>query len=154
LAAQDYAHSTAPNRRFADLVTQRLVKAMLAKEPAPYSDDELATIATHCNERESAARKVERAMVKRIAAVALAGDVGKSFHGVITGANDKGTYVRIFDPPVEGKIVSGANGLDVGDTVDVTLVHTDPQHAFIDFSHVNTNGKTPAVRGQPVGHSH
>ena len=135
LAAQDYAHSTAPNRRFADLVTQRVVKAWLAGEAAPYSDDELAAIAAHCNERESAARKVERAMVKRIAAVALAASVGKTFHGVITGANDKGTYVRVFDPPVEGKIVKGANGLDVGDTVDVTLVHTDPQHAFIDFAH-------------------
>jgi VacB/RNase II family 3'-5' exoribonuclease len=153
LAAQDYAHSTAPNRRFADLVTQRLVKAMLAKDPAPYTDDELATIATHCNERESAARKVERAMVKRIAAVALAGSVGKSFHGVITGASDKGTYVRVFDPPVEGKIVKGANGLDVGDTVDVTLLHTDPQHAFIDFSHGNANGGKPAAAGHPVGHS-
>ena len=135
LAAQDYAHSTAPNRRFADLVTQRVVKAMLAGEAAPYSDEELATIATHCNERESAARKVERAMVKRIAAVALAGSIGKTFHGVITGANDRGTFVRVFDPPVEGKIVRGANGLDVGDTVDVTLLHTDPQHAFIDFAH-------------------
>jgi exoribonuclease II len=135
LATQDYAHSTAPNRRFADLVTQRVVKAWLANEPPPYSDDELAAIAAHCNERESAARKVERAMVKRIAAVALAGSIGKTFHGVITGANDKGTYVRVFDPPVEGKIVKGANGLDVGDTVDVTLLHTDPQHAFIDFGH-------------------
>jgi VacB/RNase II family 3'-5' exoribonuclease len=135
LAAQDYAHSTAPNRRFADLVTQRVVKAMLAGEAAPYSDEELAAIAAHCNERESAARKVERAMVKRIAAVALAGSIGKTFHGVITGANDRGTFVRVFDPPVEGKIVRGANGLDVGDMVDVTLVHTDPQHAFIDFAH-------------------
>jgi exoribonuclease-2 len=135
LATQDYAHSTAPNRRFADLVTQRVVKAWLAGEAPPYSDDELAAIATHCNERESAARKVERAMVKRVAAVALAGSVGKTFHGVITGANDKGTYVRVFDPPVEGKIVRGANGLDVGDTVDVRLLHTDPQHAFIDFGH-------------------
>ena len=135
LATQDYAHSTAPNRRFADLVTQRVVKAWLANEPSPYSDEELAAIAAHCNERESAARKVERAMVKRIAAVALAGSVGKTFHGVITGASDKGTYVRVFDPPVEGKIVKGANGLDVGDTVDVTLLHTDPQHAFIDFRH-------------------
>jgi VacB/RNase II family 3'-5' exoribonuclease len=133
LAAQDYAHSTAPNRRFADLVTQRVVKAMLANEPPPYSDDELAAIAAHCNERESAARKVERAMVKRVAAVALAGSIGKSFHGVITGASDKGVYVRVFDPPVEGKIVKGAQGLDVGDVVDVTLLHTDPQHAFIDF---------------------
>lgn len=135
LAAQDYSHSTAPNRRFVDLVTQRVVKAMLAAEAAPYSDDELAAIAAHCNERDSAARKVERTMVKRVAAVALAGSVGKSFHGVITGANDKGTYVRVFNPPVEGKVVRGADGLDVGDVVDVTLVHTDPQHAFIDFAH-------------------
>jgi VacB/RNase II family 3'-5' exoribonuclease len=135
LATQDYAHSTAPNRRFPDLVTQRVVKAMLAGEAAPYSDDELAAIAAHCNERESAARKVERAMLKRVAAVGLAGSIGKNFHGVITGANDKGTYVRVFDPPVEGKVVRGAQGLDVGDTVDVTLLHTDPQHAFIDFGH-------------------
>ena len=135
LAARDYAHSTAPNRRFPDLVTQRVVTAMLANEPPPYSDAELAAIAAHCTERESAARKVERAMVKRVAAVALAGSIGKTFHGVITGASEKGTYVRVFDPPVEGKVVSGANGLDVGDTVDVTLVHTDPQHAFIDFAH-------------------
>jgi VacB/RNase II family 3'-5' exoribonuclease len=135
LAAQDYAHSTAPNRRFADLVTQRVVKAMLKGEPAPYTDDELDAIAKHCNEREAAGRKVERAMLKRVAAVALAGSVGKSFHGVVTGANDKGTYVRVFDPPVEGKVVQGAKGLDVGDMVDVTLLHTDPQHAFIDFGH-------------------
>jgi VacB/RNase II family 3'-5' exoribonuclease len=133
LAAQDYAHSTAPNRRFVDLVTQRVVKAMLAGEPPPYSDDELATIATHCNQRESAGRKVERAMLKRVAAVALEGSIGKKFHGVITGANDKGVYVRVFDPPVEGKVVQNEQGLDVGDVVDVTLLHTDPQHAFIDF---------------------
>jgi exoribonuclease-2 len=135
LAARDYAHSTAPNRRFADLVTQRVVKAMLAGEAPPYSDDELDAIAKHCNERESAARKVERTMQKRVAAVALAGSIGKSFHGVITGASDKGVYVRVFDPPVEGKVVRGEQGLDVGDTVDVTLLHTDPQHAFIDFEH-------------------
>ena len=133
LAAQDYAHSTAPNRRFVDLVTQRVVRAMLAGEAAPYTDDELKAIAKHCNEREAAARKVERAMLKRVAAVGLAGSVGKSFHGVITGASDKGTYVRVFDPPVEGKVVQGAQGLDVGDMVDVKLLHTDPQHAFIDF---------------------
>jgi VacB/RNase II family 3'-5' exoribonuclease len=135
LAARDYAHSTAPNRRFADLVTQRVVKAMLAGEPSPYTDDELEAIAKHCNERESAARKVERTMQKRVAAVALAGSIGKSFHGVITGASDKGVYVRVFDPPVEGKVVRGEQGLDVGDTVEVTLLHTDPQHAFIDFGH-------------------
>jgi VacB/RNase II family 3'-5' exoribonuclease len=135
LAARDYAHSTAPNRRFSDLVTQRIVKAMLANEAAPYSDEELAAIAAHCNEREAAARKVERAMQKRVAAVALEGSIGKSFRGVITGANEKGVYVRVFDPPVEGKIVRGEHGLDVGDTVNVTLLHTDPQHAFIDFAH-------------------
>lgn len=133
LAALDYAHSTAPNRRFPDLVTQRLVKAMLANEPPPYSDDELAAIALHCNDREKAARKVERAMEKRIAAVALAGSIGKTFHGVITGASDKGVYVRVFNPPVEGRVMRGEQGLDVGDMVDVTLLHTDPQHAFIDF---------------------
>ena len=137
LAAQDYAHSTAPNRRFADLVTQRIVKAMLANEAAPYSDEELAAIATHCNEREAAARKVERAMQKRVAAVALEGSIGKSFHGVITGASPKGVYVRVFNPPVEGRIVRGEHGLDVGDMVDVTLLHTDPQHAFIDFGRAN-----------------
>ena len=133
LAAQDYAHSTAPNRRFPDLVTQRVVDAWLDGKAPPYTDDELAAIAQHCNERDSAARKVERAMVKRVAAVALAGSIGKTFHGVITGANDKGVYVRVFDPPVEGKVVRGEHGLDVGDMVDVTLLHTNPQHAFIDF---------------------
>jgi VacB/RNase II family 3'-5' exoribonuclease len=133
LAALDYTHSTAPNRRFADLVTQRIVKAMLANEPPPYSDGELAAIAQHCTERESAARKVERAMQKRVAAVALAGSIGHSFHGVITGANEKGVFVRIFDPPVEGRILRGEAGLDVGDTVEVTLLNTDPQRAFIDF---------------------
>lgn len=134
LAALDYTHSTAPNRRFADLVAQRVVKAMLAGTPAPYSDDELATIAAHLNERDSAARKVERAMQKRVAAVALAGDIGQQFHGVITGANEKGTFVRVFNPPVEGKIVSGFEGLDVGDTTTVTLSEADPVHAFIDFT--------------------
>jgi len=133
LAALDYAHSTAPNRRFADLVTQRIVKAMLANQPPPYSDAELAAIAQQCNLQERAARKVERAMQKRVAAVALAHSIGQTFHGVITGASEKGTYVRVFHPPVEGRIVRGERGLDVGDTVDVTLLHTDPVHAFIDF---------------------
>ena len=134
LAALDYTHSTAPNRRYADLVTQRILHAMLGNQPAPYGDDGLAAIAQHLNERESAARKVERTMQKRVAAVALASQVGKQFKGVITGANDKGTFVRVFDPPVEGMIVRGAQGLDVGDTTTVTLAHTDPLHAFIDFT--------------------
>ena len=134
LAALDYTHSTAPNRRFADLVTQRILLAFLAAAPAPYTDDELATIAAHLNERDSAARKVERAMQKRVAAVALAGHVGQQFQGVITGATPKGTFIRVFNPPVEGKIIHGAEGLDVGDTATVTLTHTDPIHAFIDFT--------------------
>jgi VacB/RNase II family 3'-5' exoribonuclease len=134
LAALDYTHSTAPNRRFADLVTQRVVKAMLANQPPPYTDDQLEAIAQHCTEREAAARKVERAMQKRVAAVALAGSIGRTFHGVVTGAKDKGVFVRVFNPPVEGRIMRGEQGLDVGDTVDVTLLHTDPQRAFIDFA--------------------
>lgn len=136
LAARDYAHSTAPNRRYPDLVTQRVVKAMLADQPPPYSDDELSAIATHCNERESAARKVERSMQKREAAVALSGRVGGIFSGVVTGASIKGTYVRVFDPPVEGRIMQQEQGLDVGDRVHVALLRTDPKTAFIDFKRV------------------
>ncbi|WP_213805837.1 RNB domain-containing ribonuclease [Granulicella sp. dw_53] len=133
LAARDYAHSTAPNRRFADLVTQRLVKAMLDDEPAPYTDAELEAIALRCNLQESAGHKVERAMRKRVAAVAMSGSIGKLFRGVVTGASDKGVYVRVFDPPVEGRVIKGEQGLDVGDTLTVKLLHTDPAHAFIDF---------------------
>ena len=134
LAARDYAHSTAPNRRYADLVTQRLLEAMLDNQPAPYSDSELASIAQQCNIQEHASHKVERAMVKRVAAVALANQIGRRFHGVITGSSDKGVYVRIFDPPVEGRILQNERGLDVGDQVDVKLLHTNPQQAFIDFA--------------------
>jgi exoribonuclease-2 len=133
LAARDYTHSTAPNRRFPDLVNQRMVKAMLDNQPSPYTDLELTTIAMHCNLQESAGQKVERAMRKRAAAVALSNSIGKLFHGVITGASDKGVYVRVFNPPVEGRVIKGEQGLEVGDTVNVTLLHTDPQRAFIDF---------------------
>jgi VacB/RNase II family 3'-5' exoribonuclease len=133
LAARDYAHSTAPNRRFADLVTQRLVGAMLDGEPPPYNDAELTAIALQCNLREHAGHKVERAMRKRVAAVALSDSIGKLFRGVVTGASEKGVYVRVFDPPVEGRVMKGQQGLDVGDQVTVKLLHTDPGHAFIDF---------------------
>jgi VacB/RNase II family 3'-5' exoribonuclease len=136
LAAQDYAHSTAPNRRFVDMVTQRIIEAHLAGEPPPYTDDHLAQIASHCLEREGAARKVERAMIKRVAAVALTPKIGQNFRGVIVGASPKGTYVRIFDPPVEGRVTEGEQGLDVGDVVQVKLTHTDPARAFIDFAKV------------------
>jgi exoribonuclease-2 len=133
LAARDYTHSTAPNRRFPDLVNQRMVKAMLDNQPSPYTDVELTAIAMHCNLQESAGQKVERAMRKRAAAVALANSIGKVFRGVVTGASEKGVYVRVFNPPVEGRVIKGEQGLEVGDTVTVTLLHTDPQRAFIDF---------------------
>jgi exoribonuclease II len=137
LAARDYTHSTAPNRRFADLVMQRLVKAMLANEAPPYTDAELAAIATQCNLQEHAGHKVERTMQKRVAAVALSNSIGKVFNGVVTGASEKGTYARVFDPPVEGRIVRGEKGLDVGDRVTVKLLHTNPQMALIDFGLVS-----------------
>ncbi|MBS1815407.1 MAG: RNB domain-containing ribonuclease [Acidobacteria bacterium] len=134
LAAQDYSHSTAPNRRFPDVVTQRLVKAMLNNEPAPYTDDELAAIAEHTNDRERATNKVARAMFKRISAVALADHIGDVYNGIVTGASNKGTWVRILKPPVEGKIVRGDADLDVGDKVKVKLIGTNPERAFIDFA--------------------
>jgi exoribonuclease-2 len=133
LAARDYTHSTAPNRRFADLVTQRLIEAMIDGLPAPYSDAELRSIAMRCNVQEKAGHKVERTMQKRVAAVVLGDQIGRKFRGVVTGASEKGTYVRVFDPPVEGRVIKGETGLDVGDTVDVKLLHTNPQMAFIDF---------------------
>jgi len=133
LAAHDYTHSTAPNRRFADLVTQRLLKALAAKVQAAYSDDELDSIARNCTLREDNARKVERAMGKRMAAVALHPRVGQSFSAVVTGVTPKGVFVRVFDPPVEGRLVRGDHGLDVGDRLRVTLLSTDPQRGFIDF---------------------
>ena len=133
LAAHDYTHSTAPNRRYADLIAQRLIRAVLAKQPAPYSDDALAAIASNCTLKEDAARKVERVMHKRIAAVALAGRVGESFPAVVTGVTPKGTFVRVFDPPVEVRLMRGDHGVDVGDRIRVTLLATDPQRGFIDF---------------------
>ena len=133
LAAHDYTHSTAPNRRFADLVTQRLIKAWLDKQPSPYSDDELDGIARNCTAKENAARKVERVMGKRAAALAFRNRIGQSFRAVVTGVNDKGVFLRVLDPPVEGKLVRGEHGVDVGDTIPVTLLSTDPQNGFIDF---------------------
>ena len=115
------------------MVTQRVLHAMNANAPAPYSDADLAAIALHCNVQEHASHKVERAMQKRVAAVALANSIGKVFQGVVTGASDKGTYVRVLAPPVEGRVLQGQRGMDVGDQVSVKLLHTDPQHAFIDF---------------------
>jgi exoribonuclease-2 len=134
LAVQDYTHSTAPNRRFPDVVTGRLMKALLAKKPQPYSENDLNVIATRCTLMEDAARKVERDMQKRIAAVVLHPRIGQSFPAVVTGVNKYGTFVRTLDPHVDGMLVQGGKGLDVGDKLTVKLISTDPQRGFIDFA--------------------
>lgn len=134
LAVQDYTHSTAPNRRFPDLVTQRIFKAWTAGQPQPYSEDSLNGIAQHCTLMQDAARKVEREVEKRIAAVVLHPRIGQSFTALVTGVNRNGTFVRVLNPHVEGMLVSGAKGRDVGDRLTVKLVATDPERGFIDFS--------------------
>jgi exoribonuclease R len=133
LAVQDYTHSTAPNRRYADLVTQRLIKAMLAKQKSPYSDNDLAVIAQQCTKQEDAARKVEREMRKRIAAVVMRNRIGQTFAAIVTGVNEHGSFVRTTHPHVEGMLVRGQKGVDVGDKITVTLVRTDPERGYIDF---------------------
>jgi VacB/RNase II family 3'-5' exoribonuclease len=134
LAVQDYTHSTAPNRRYADLVTQRLLKAMIAGRSSPYSDVELAQVAAQCTRMEDAERKVSREMQKRIAAVAMSGRIGQAFDAIVTGVNEHGSFVRTIRPHVEGMLVRGQQGVDVGDRIRVTLVRTDPVHGFIDFA--------------------
>jgi exoribonuclease-2 len=133
LAVQDYTHSTAPNRRFPDLLTQRLVKAAIAGRPAPYSIPELTELAGHCTEREADATKVERRVQKSAAALLLSSQIGKQFGAIVTGASPKGTWVRITQPPIEGKLDRGFEGLHVGDRLQVKLVHTDYERGFIDF---------------------
>jgi VacB/RNase II family 3'-5' exoribonuclease len=134
LAVQDYTHSTAPNRRFADMVTQRLVKAMLDGKPNPYSDGELSAVAAACTEREDAAQKVERDMSKRLAAVAMQNRIGAVFDAIVTGVTPHGTFVRALQPHVEGLLAQGYKGVDVGDQLRVRLIRTDVQHGFIDFA--------------------
>jgi exoribonuclease-2 len=133
LAAHDYTHSTAPNRRFSDLVTQRLIHGVLEKKPAPYSDAELDAIAQNCTLREDAARKVERTSEKRAAAVVLQSRIGETFNGVVTGVTPKGVFVRVTSLPVEGRVMQGEAGLDVGDQIRVKLIGTNPRLGFIDF---------------------
>ena len=134
LAVQDYTHSTAPNRRFPDVVGQRILKAYIAKAAQPYSADELNAIAARCTLMEDNARKVERDMQKRIAAVVLHSRIGQSFPAIVTGVNNYGTFVRTLNPHVDGKLVEGGKGLDVGDRVTVRLVATNPEKGFIDFA--------------------
>ena len=133
LAVNDYAHSTAPNRRYADLIAQRLVKAAIKNAPSPYSITELEQIAERCNDRQSASRKVERKMRKIVAAQVLSRRIGEVFAGIVTGASRKGVFVRLLNPPAEGKIVVNENGVDVGDSVEVRLIKTDAELGFIDF---------------------
>jgi len=133
LAVQDYTHSTAPNRRFADLVTQRLIKALLSSQSAPYSDEELVVIASNCTLKENAARKVEREMSKRMAAVAMSHRIGETFDAIVTGVTPHGTFVRVLQPHVEGLLVQG-QGVDVGDKLRLKLTRTDVQRGYIDFA--------------------
>ena len=134
LAVRDYTHSTAPNRRFPDLVTQRLLKAAMAGQPVPYSDDELKDLAAHCTIMENEANKVERQVRKSASALLLESRIGEQFDVIVTGASEKGTWVRILQPPVEGKLVHGFDGLDIGDRVRVELIRTDVEQGFIDFA--------------------
>jgi exoribonuclease-2 len=133
LAMRDYSHSTAPNRRFPDLITQRLLKAALARRPPPYGIGELNGLARHCTEQEDNAAKVERQVEKSAGALLLASRIGERFDAMVTGASQKGTWVRISQPPVEGKVVRGFEGLDVGDRVRVELAGINVERGFIDF---------------------
>jgi VacB/RNase II family 3'-5' exoribonuclease len=134
LAVRDYSHSTAPNRRFPDLITHRLLKAAMTGTEPVYDADELEELAQHCTEQEDAANKVERKVRKAAAACLLSDRIGERFEGLVTGASEKGTWVRIFHPPVEGKVVHGAEGLDIGDKIRVKLIGTDVEAGFIDFT--------------------
>jgi exoribonuclease-2 len=134
LAVKDYAHSTAPNRRYPDLVTQRLVKAALAGAACPYTSEELGELARHCTDQEDDAAKVERQVRKSAAAMLLAPRRGQRFSAIVTGASPKGTWVRVFNPPVEGRVVRGEHGLDVGERVEVELVATDVERGYVDFA--------------------
>lgn len=133
LAVKDYAHSTAPNRRYPDVITQRLVKAALAGAKPPYADEDLVALAEHCTEQEDEAKKVERQVGKSAAAILLSSQIGRRFDALVTGAAEKGTWVRLLHPPAEGKLVGGFGGLRVGQRVPVELVHVDIERGFIDF---------------------
>ena len=134
LAVRDYAHSTAPNRRFTDIVVQRLVKAVISNRPQPYRNEELDAVAAHCNEQEKAARKVERKMRKVVAATVMQRHTGENFEAIVTGITASGTFARILRPPVDGRIEQGERGLQVGQKVKVRLISADPRSGFIDFA--------------------
>ena len=133
LAVMDYIHGTAPNRRYVDVIIQRLLKAVLDKQPCPYSQNELINCAALYTDRDKAAKKVERFMRKAAATALLSGQIGKSFDAIVTGAFDKGTYVRIITSPAEGRVMRGGEGMVVGQKVTVRLISLDPYKGFIDF---------------------
>jgi len=139
LAVKDYAHSTAPNRRYPDLLTQRLLKAALEGKPVPYRKDELDILATHCTEAEDAANKVERRVGKSAAALLLESRIGEQFDSIVTGASEKGTWVRLFTIPVEGKLVQGFEGVDVGHRLRVQLISVDVGQGYIDFKKISSS---------------
>jgi exoribonuclease-2 len=136
LAVKDYGHSTAPNRRYPDIITQRLLKAAINGQPLPYKSDELSALAKHCTKKEDDAKKVERRVKKSAAALLLEHRIGDQFDGIVTGAADKGTWVRLFNPPIEGRLTRGFEGMDVGDRLRVELISTDVERGFIDFRRV------------------
>ena len=136
LAVKDYAHSTAPNRRYPDLITQRLLKAAVMGSPLPYENDELEELAKHCTKEEDAAKKVERQVTKSAAAILLESRIGEQFDAIVTGASDKGTWVRLMHPPIEGRLESGFEGMGVGHRLCVQLVRTDVERGYIDFKRV------------------
>ena len=139
LAVRDYSHSTAPNRRYPDLITQRLLKAAIESDPWPYSKKELDGLARHCSENENAAEKVERLVGKSAAALLLEKRINEQFEAIVTGASDKGTWARLLEMPVEGKLVKGFEGLDVGARVRVQLISVDVEKGFIDFKPVRAS---------------
>jgi len=136
LAVTDYTHGTAPNRRYVDIIIQRLIKAVISSNSPPYRFDELEMLAEHLSATEKAAKKVERFMIKAAAAVLLQDRIGEEFRAIVTGAAEKGTYARIIDPPVEGRIVKNEKGLKVGNKIIVRLLNTDPEKGFIDLERI------------------
>ncbi|MFO1305021.1 MAG: RNB domain-containing ribonuclease [Burkholderiales bacterium] len=134
LAVDTYTHATAPNRRYPDLVTQRVLKAALSGGASPYARNELAALADHCTQQQKAAAKVERRVAKSAAAQILSSRIGQTFSAIVTGASEKGTWVRIRHPTTEGRVIRGERGLDVGDRVTVKLLRTDIDRGFIDFA--------------------
>ena len=133
---RDYSHSTAPNRRFTDLVTQRLLTAAIQGSAVPYRLDELQALADHCTQEEDNVHKVERQVEKSAAALLLEARTGEQFDAIVTGAADKGTWVRLVNIPVEGKLVEGYRGVDVGDRIRVQLIEVDVERGYIDFKKI------------------